>query len=169
MIEQTTDIPVPNVLTGGQARAPMVLMPLRTVLIRADHRILDAVTAVPPEFLVPPVKLDKEITLVEPDPSWPDWYAREEHRIRTALGTRAPRTAICTCARNPNWPPSAGLRPILCRRQVVCLLRRSSVGRESLTCGADQSLTSYAVGECRALSDKNVDHLPLIRTLPALS
>lgn len=98
----------------------MVLLPLRTVLIRADNRILE-VTAVPPEFVVPPVKLDKEITLAEPDPSWPDRYAREEHRIRTALGTRAPRTAICTCARNPDWPPSAGLRPILCRRQsLVC-------------------------------------------------
>ena len=42
-----------------------------------------------PEFLEPPVRVDGPVRLVEPDPTWPDQYAREEERIRTALGPRA--------------------------------------------------------------------------------
>ena len=43
----------------------------------------------PPEFLIPPVRVDGQVSLAEPDPHWPDRYAAEENRIRTALGARA--------------------------------------------------------------------------------
>jgi GrpB-like predicted nucleotidyltransferase (UPF0157 family) len=42
-----------------------------------------------PEFLQPRVRRDGPVTLAEPDPAWADWYAREEARIRRALGSRA--------------------------------------------------------------------------------
>jgi GrpB-like predicted nucleotidyltransferase (UPF0157 family) len=42
-----------------------------------------------PEFLQPRVRRDGPITLAEPNPAWADWYAREEARIRQALGSRA--------------------------------------------------------------------------------
>ena len=42
-----------------------------------------------PEFLIPPVRNDGPVRLAEPDPAWPDRYAREEERIRAALGERA--------------------------------------------------------------------------------
>jgi GrpB-like predicted nucleotidyltransferase (UPF0157 family) len=48
------------------------------------------VSAVPqPEFLQPPVRVDGPVRLAEPDPRWPAQYAREEERIRSALGPRA--------------------------------------------------------------------------------
>jgi GrpB-like predicted nucleotidyltransferase (UPF0157 family) len=40
-------------------------------------------------YLVPPVPLNGPIVLAEYDPAWPDLYAREEARIRGALGARA--------------------------------------------------------------------------------
>jgi GrpB-like predicted nucleotidyltransferase (UPF0157 family) len=42
-----------------------------------------------PEFLQPRVRRDGPITLAEPNPAWADWYAREEARIRHALGSLA--------------------------------------------------------------------------------
>ena len=42
-----------------------------------------------PEFLEPPVRADGPVRLAEPDPTWPEQYAREEERIRNALGPRA--------------------------------------------------------------------------------
>jgi GrpB-like predicted nucleotidyltransferase (UPF0157 family) len=42
-----------------------------------------------PEFLIPPVRHDWTVHLAESDPAWAEWYAREEDRIRTALGPRA--------------------------------------------------------------------------------
>jgi GrpB-like predicted nucleotidyltransferase (UPF0157 family) len=42
-----------------------------------------------PEYLIPPVRVDGTVTLAEPDPVWAQWYAGEEDRIRTALGSRA--------------------------------------------------------------------------------
>ena len=42
-----------------------------------------------PEFLEPPVRVDGPIRLAESDPVWAEQYAREEERIRTALGARA--------------------------------------------------------------------------------
>ena len=42
-----------------------------------------------PEFLIPPVRIDGQVRLAEPDPAWPEWYAREQDRIRNALGERA--------------------------------------------------------------------------------
>lgn len=42
-----------------------------------------------PEFLIPRVRLDGPVRLVEPNPAWPERYAREEERIRGALGERA--------------------------------------------------------------------------------
>jgi GrpB-like predicted nucleotidyltransferase (UPF0157 family) len=42
-----------------------------------------------PEFLIPPVVVDGPVVLADPDHRWPDWYAREEDRIRAALGERA--------------------------------------------------------------------------------
>ena len=42
-----------------------------------------------PEFLQPPVRVDGPVRLVEADPRWPAQYAREEQRIRSALGPRA--------------------------------------------------------------------------------
>ena len=41
------------------------------------------------DFSVPPVRLDGQVRLADPDPTWPDRYAREEDRIRRALGDRA--------------------------------------------------------------------------------
>lgn len=48
-----------------------------------------AVSDARPEFLVPPVKVDGPVHLADADPAWTDWYAREEARIRRALGGRA--------------------------------------------------------------------------------
>ena len=42
-----------------------------------------------PDFLQPRVRNDGPVRLAEPDPAWPAQYAREEKRIRTALGRRA--------------------------------------------------------------------------------
>jgi hypothetical protein len=42
-----------------------------------------------PDFLVPPVRADGPIRLVDPDPEWAAQYAREQERIRAALGARA--------------------------------------------------------------------------------
>ena len=42
-----------------------------------------------PEFLHPPVRTDAPVLLAEPDPQWAAEYARQEQRIRAALGTRA--------------------------------------------------------------------------------
>lgn len=44
---------------------------------------------VEPEFLRPPVRIDGPIMIAEPDSAWPGLYAREEERIRAALGPRA--------------------------------------------------------------------------------
>jgi GrpB-like predicted nucleotidyltransferase (UPF0157 family) len=41
-----------------------------------------------PEYLIPPRRVDGSVTLAEPDPVWGEWYAREEDRIQTALGSR---------------------------------------------------------------------------------
>jgi len=41
------------------------------------------------EFLHPPVCTDALVLLAEPDPQWAAEYARQEERIRAALGTRA--------------------------------------------------------------------------------
>jgi GrpB-like predicted nucleotidyltransferase (UPF0157 family) len=43
----------------------------------------------PPEFLTPPVRVNGPITLAEADPAWPEQFAREEERIRGAVGARA--------------------------------------------------------------------------------
>ena len=52
--------------------------------------ILDAVSGTSqPEFLIPPVRIDGQVSLAEPDPAWANWYVREEDRIRHALGERA--------------------------------------------------------------------------------
>jgi GrpB-like predicted nucleotidyltransferase (UPF0157 family) len=42
-----------------------------------------------PEYLQPPVRADGPIRLADPDPEWAAQYAREEKRIRAALGPRA--------------------------------------------------------------------------------
>jgi GrpB-like predicted nucleotidyltransferase (UPF0157 family) len=42
-----------------------------------------------PDFLIPPARHDRTVYLAESDPMWAEWYAREEDRIRTALGPRA--------------------------------------------------------------------------------
>ena len=44
-----------------------------------------------PEFLHPPVRIDGPITLADADPGWAAHYARQEERIRAALGSRAVR------------------------------------------------------------------------------
>jgi GrpB-like predicted nucleotidyltransferase (UPF0157 family) len=52
--------------------------------------MLNDVSAAPePEFLIPPVMVNGPVVLAEPEPGWVDWYAREEGRIRRALGQRA--------------------------------------------------------------------------------
>ena len=43
----------------------------------------------PPEFLIPPVRVDGPVTLAEPDPAWAERYVQEEDRIKAALGERA--------------------------------------------------------------------------------
>jgi GrpB-like predicted nucleotidyltransferase (UPF0157 family) len=42
-----------------------------------------------PEFLQPPVRIDGPITLADADPGWAAQYARQEERIRAALGSGA--------------------------------------------------------------------------------
>jgi GrpB-like predicted nucleotidyltransferase (UPF0157 family) len=42
-----------------------------------------------PEFLQPRRRVDGPIRLADPDPEWPAQFAREEERIRVALGPRA--------------------------------------------------------------------------------
>jgi GrpB-like predicted nucleotidyltransferase (UPF0157 family) len=42
-----------------------------------------------PEFLQPPIRIDGPITLADADPGWAAQYARQEGRIRAALGSRA--------------------------------------------------------------------------------
>ena len=44
-----------------------------------------------PEFLQPPVRIDGPITLADADPGWAAQYARQEERIRAALGSPAVR------------------------------------------------------------------------------
>ena len=44
-----------------------------------------------PEFLQPRVRIDGPITLADADPGWAAQYARQERRIRAALGSRAVR------------------------------------------------------------------------------
>ena len=44
-----------------------------------------------PEFLQPPVRIDGPITLADAAPGWAAQYARQEERIRAALGSRAVR------------------------------------------------------------------------------
>jgi GrpB-like predicted nucleotidyltransferase (UPF0157 family) len=42
-----------------------------------------------PEFLHPPVRIDGQIRLADADPGWAAQFARQEERIRAALGSRA--------------------------------------------------------------------------------
>lgn len=52
--------------------------------------ILSIVTELPqPEFLEPPARINGPVKLADADPRWPLQYAREEQRIRAALGSRA--------------------------------------------------------------------------------
>lgn len=51
--------------------------------------ILNVVSAVPqPDFVQPRQRFDGSITLAEPDAAWAEEYARQEARIRAALGPR---------------------------------------------------------------------------------
>ena len=51
--------------------------------------ILNIVTELPqPEFLEPPTRIDGPVSLAAADPEWASQYAREEERIRGALGSR---------------------------------------------------------------------------------
>ena len=59
-----------------------------------------------PEFLEPPVRADGPVRLVEPDPTWPQRYAREDERIRTALGPRALQVEHVGSTAVPGWRPS---------------------------------------------------------------
>lgn len=43
------------------------------------------------EYLQPRDRIDGPIALAEPDPAWAEQYAREEERIRAALGARVVR------------------------------------------------------------------------------
>lgn len=42
-----------------------------------------------PDFVVPPVRHDAEIRLVDPDPQWAEQFTRQRERIAAALGPRA--------------------------------------------------------------------------------
>jgi GrpB-like predicted nucleotidyltransferase (UPF0157 family) len=54
--------------------------------------ILNAMSEQPqPEYLQPPVRTDGPVRLVDPDPEWAAQYARQERRIRSALGPRVVR------------------------------------------------------------------------------
>jgi GrpB-like predicted nucleotidyltransferase (UPF0157 family) len=60
------------------------------ILNERVRAILSAMSELPqPEFLQPPVRADGPIRLADPDPEWAALYAREEERIRAALGPRA--------------------------------------------------------------------------------
>ena len=54
--------------------------------------IMNAMSDQPqPEYLQPPVRTDGPVRLVDPDPEWAAQYARQEERIRSALGPRVVR------------------------------------------------------------------------------
>ena len=54
--------------------------------------ILNAMSDQPPqEYLQPPVRADGPVRLADPDPEWAAQYARQEERIRRALGARVVR------------------------------------------------------------------------------
>jgi GrpB-like predicted nucleotidyltransferase (UPF0157 family) len=54
--------------------------------------ILNAMSEQPqPEYLQPPLRTDGPVRLVDPDPEWAAQYARQEQRIRSALGPRVVR------------------------------------------------------------------------------
>jgi GrpB-like predicted nucleotidyltransferase (UPF0157 family) len=44
-----------------------------------------------PDYLRPPVRADGPVRLVDPDPEWAAQYARQQERIRRALGPRVVR------------------------------------------------------------------------------
>ena len=46
----------------------------------------------------------KKVVVVEPDPAWPAWYAREEARIRAALGDRVVLVEHCGSTSVPGLP-----------------------------------------------------------------
>jgi GrpB-like predicted nucleotidyltransferase (UPF0157 family) len=47
------------------------------------------VTDAEPDYVTPRRRVDGPVVLAEPDPAWPERFAREEARIRGALGERA--------------------------------------------------------------------------------
>lgn len=60
------------------------------ILNERVRAILSTMSELPqPEYLQPPVRADGPIRLADPDPEWAMQYAREEKRIRAALGPRA--------------------------------------------------------------------------------
>jgi GrpB-like predicted nucleotidyltransferase (UPF0157 family) len=73
--------------TNAEIGARSVATKILNERVRA---ILSAMSELPqPEFLQPPVRADGPIRLADPDPEWAALYAREEERIRAALGPRA--------------------------------------------------------------------------------
>jgi GrpB-like predicted nucleotidyltransferase (UPF0157 family) len=53
-------------------------------------RIIVGMVDIPqPEYVTPTVRADGPVRLAEYDPAWVEQFAREEKRIRTALGARA--------------------------------------------------------------------------------
>jgi GrpB-like predicted nucleotidyltransferase (UPF0157 family) len=57
---------------------------------RCGSAILSTMSEQPqPEYLQPPVRAHGPVRLADADPEWAAQYAREEERIRTALGPRA--------------------------------------------------------------------------------
>ena len=66
----------PNRTEGSLATAPIERPPTTEAELRAAH------------VGQPPVRLDRPVLLAEYDPAWPVLYAREEERVRAALGER---------------------------------------------------------------------------------
>ena len=67
-----------------------------------------------PEFLQPPVRVDGPVRLVEADPRWPAQYAREEQRIRSALGARAVQVEHVGSTSVPGLAAKPAIDIVLC-------------------------------------------------------
>ena len=67
-----------------------------------------------PEFLQPPVRVDGPVRLVEAVPRCPAQYAREEQRIRSALGARAVQVEHVGSTSVPGLAAKPAIDIVLC-------------------------------------------------------
>ena len=137
--------PVADDLVSHHAGMPVLASNLRV----GGPAILNAMSDQPqPEYLQPAVRADGPIRLVDPDPEWAAQYARQEERIRRALGPRVVRvehigsTAVPGLAAKPvidivltvaDSSDEAGYLPDLCAAGYV-LQFQSPTGTSIVSC-----------------------------------